>query len=184
MDPHGSVDRGISSVPAARLRGGSPLSEVNDRGVAPDDASRQAFAAAGVSEARDGDAGTRGGWGTSARHDGLSLRRRKWSEALQEGMTEAEGLHCRGCALVASDKASIGNAREDTVVSGLPTSTSSERLEILDDGSHILSFSIVDGEACLKNYHPYPLSPRSSRAPTAPSSSHMSFMMASDIGAQ
>ncbi|KAI4993889.1 hypothetical protein ZWY2020_008202 [Hordeum vulgare] len=54
-------------------------------------------------------------------------------------------------ALVASDKTD-GNAREDTVVSGLPTSTSSERLEILDDGSHILSFSIVDGEHCLRNY--------------------------------
>ncbi|XP_044975444.1 abscisic acid receptor PYL9-like [Hordeum vulgare subsp. vulgare] len=58
----------------------------------------------------------------------------------------------RTSALVAGDEASIGKAWEDTVVSGLPTSTSSERLEILDDGRHILSFSIVDGEHCLCNY--------------------------------
>lgn len=91
MDPHGSVSGGVSSTPAARLRGGSALSGVNGRGVAPDDASRRAFAAAGVSEARDGGAGTRGGRGTSARHDGRSLRRRTWSGALREGMTEVEG---------------------------------------------------------------------------------------------
>ncbi|KAI5006011.1 hypothetical protein ZWY2020_033254 [Hordeum vulgare] len=50
----------------------------------------------------------------------------------------------RTSALVAGDEASIGKAWEDTFVSGLPTFTSSERLEILDDGRHILSFSIVD----------------------------------------
>ncbi|KAI5002125.1 hypothetical protein ZWY2020_026775 [Hordeum vulgare] len=50
----------------------------------------------------------------------------------------------RTSALVAGDEASVGNAREDTVVSGLPAFTSSERLEILDNGRHILSFSIVD----------------------------------------
>ncbi|KAI5015017.1 hypothetical protein ZWY2020_056407 [Hordeum vulgare] len=42
--------------------------------------------------------------------------------------------------------------REDTVVPGLPASTSIERLEILDDGCHILSFSIVGGEHRLRNY--------------------------------
>uniref|UniRef100_A0A8I6YP14 Uncharacterized protein n=1 Tax=Hordeum vulgare subsp. vulgare TaxID=112509 RepID=A0A8I6YP14_HORVV len=58
----------------------------------------------------------------------------------------------RTSALVAGDEASIGNTREDTVVSGLPASTSSERLEILDNGRHIPSLSIVDGVHCLRNY--------------------------------
>ncbi|KAF2304118.1 hypothetical protein GH714_027377 [Hevea brasiliensis] len=37
----------------------------------------------------------------------------------------------------------IGSIREVTVVSGLPASTSTERLEILDDEKHILSFRVV-----------------------------------------
>lgn len=39
-----------------------------------------------------------------------------------------------------------------TVVSGLPASTSTERLEILDEERHILSFRVVGGEHRLNNY--------------------------------
>lgn len=46
----------------------------------------------------------------------------------------------------------VGSIREVTVVSGLPASTSTERLEILDDEKHIVSFSMVGGEHRLKNY--------------------------------
>ncbi|KAF7830477.1 abscisic acid receptor PYL2-like [Senna tora] len=46
----------------------------------------------------------------------------------------------------------VGSIREVTVVSGLPASTSTERLEILDDHKHILSFRVVGGEHRLKNY--------------------------------
>ncbi|KAF5748311.1 hypothetical protein HS088_TW04G00263 [Tripterygium wilfordii] len=46
----------------------------------------------------------------------------------------------------------VGSIREVTVVSGLPASTSTERLEILDDEKHILSFRVVGGEHRLKNY--------------------------------
>ncbi|KAL9676955.1 hypothetical protein QQ045_005178 [Rhodiola kirilowii] len=46
----------------------------------------------------------------------------------------------------------VGSIREVTVVSGLPASTSTERLEILDDEHHVLSFSVVGGEHRLKNY--------------------------------
>ncbi|OAY26845.1 abscisic acid receptor PYL2 [Manihot esculenta] len=46
----------------------------------------------------------------------------------------------------------IGSIRELTVVSGLPASTSTERLEILDDEKHILSFKVVGGEHRLNNY--------------------------------
>ncbi|KAM0827965.1 hypothetical protein ACQ4PT_067851 [Festuca glaucescens] len=58
----------------------------------------------------------------------------------------------RTCALAAGDGASVGSVREVTVVSGLPASTSTERLEILDDDRHILSFSVVGGEHRLRNY--------------------------------
>ncbi|KAI9106614.1 hypothetical protein K1719_022142 [Acacia pycnantha] len=46
----------------------------------------------------------------------------------------------------------VGSIREVTVVSGLPASTSTERLEMLDDTKHILSFRVVGGEHRLKNY--------------------------------
>ncbi|XP_051119762.1 abscisic acid receptor PYL2-like [Andrographis paniculata] len=46
----------------------------------------------------------------------------------------------------------VGTIRELTVVSGLPASTSTERLEILDDERHILSFRVVGGEHRLNNY--------------------------------
>uniref|UniRef100_A0ACD5WTW0 Uncharacterized protein n=1 Tax=Avena sativa TaxID=4498 RepID=A0ACD5WTW0_AVESA len=58
----------------------------------------------------------------------------------------------RTCALAAGDGASVGSVREVTVVSGLPASNSTERLEILDDDRHILSFSVVGGEHRLRNY--------------------------------
>ncbi|KAK7410135.1 hypothetical protein VNO78_00676 [Psophocarpus tetragonolobus] len=46
----------------------------------------------------------------------------------------------------------VGSIREVTVVSGLPASTSTERLEILDDHNHLLSFRVVGGEHRLHNY--------------------------------
>ncbi|KAJ7558980.1 hypothetical protein O6H91_04G064100 [Diphasiastrum complanatum] len=47
---------------------------------------------------------------------------------------------------------SVGSTRDITLVSGLPASTSTERLEILDDDQHILSFRVLGGEHRLKNY--------------------------------
>ncbi|KAI5006118.1 hypothetical protein ZWY2020_033361 [Hordeum vulgare] len=58
----------------------------------------------------------------------------------------------KSCALAAGDGATVGSVREVTVVSGLPASTSTERLEILDDDRHILSFCVVGGEHRLRNY--------------------------------
>lgn len=46
----------------------------------------------------------------------------------------------------------VGSIREVTVISGLPASTSTERLELLDDERHILSFRVVGGEHRLNNY--------------------------------
>ncbi|KAL7146180.1 hypothetical protein ABFS83_06G023600 [Erythranthe nasuta] len=46
----------------------------------------------------------------------------------------------------------IGSLREVDVKSGLPATTSTERLELLDDNEHILSVRIIGGDHRLKNY--------------------------------
>ncbi|KAK9273265.1 hypothetical protein L1049_018072 [Liquidambar formosana] len=56
----------------------------------------------------------------------------------------------KSCSM--SGDGGVGSIREVTVVSGLPASTSTERLEILDDEKHILSFRVVGGEHRLQNY--------------------------------
>lgn len=57
----------------------------------------------------------------------------------------------KSCNIMQGD-GGVGSIREVTVVSGLPASTSTERLEILDDDNHILSFSVVGGQHRLKDY--------------------------------
>lgn len=46
----------------------------------------------------------------------------------------------------------IGSLREVDVRSGLPATTSTERLEQLDDEEHILGINIIGGDHRLKNY--------------------------------
>ncbi|KAI3897614.1 hypothetical protein MKW92_045601 [Papaver armeniacum] len=58
----------------------------------------------------------------------------------------------KSCKITRGDGRSVGSVREVTVISGLPASTSTERLEILDDEKHILSFRVIGGEHRLKNY--------------------------------
>ncbi|CAN6237607.1 unnamed protein product [Urochloa humidicola] len=58
----------------------------------------------------------------------------------------------KSCDLKSGDGATVGSVREVTVVSGLPASTSTERLEILDDDRHVLSFRVVGGDHRLRNY--------------------------------
>ncbi|KAL4557840.1 hypothetical protein LXL04_036034 [Taraxacum kok-saghyz] len=56
----------------------------------------------------------------------------------------------------------VGTLREIHVISGLPAARSTERLEILDDEQHVMSFSVVGGDHRLANYrsvttlHPTP----------------------------
>ncbi|XP_065017842.1 abscisic acid receptor PYL8-like [Musa acuminata AAA Group] len=46
----------------------------------------------------------------------------------------------------------VGSVREVNVKSGLPATTSTERLELLDDNEHVLSVKIVGGDHRLRNY--------------------------------
>lgn len=51
---------------------------------------------------------------------------------------------------VAQGNLQIGSVREINVKSGLPATTSTERLEFLDDNEHILSIRIVGGDHRLR----------------------------------
>ncbi|XP_022992404.1 abscisic acid receptor PYL8-like [Cucurbita maxima] len=54
--------------------------------------------------------------------------------------------------VVRGDGLGIGSLREVDVKSGLPATTSTERLELLDDEEHILGVKIVGGDHRLRNY--------------------------------
>ncbi|KAK7320575.1 hypothetical protein VNO77_30186 [Canavalia gladiata] len=58
----------------------------------------------------------------------------------------------KSCHVVAGDDIRVGALREVRVVSGLPAVSSTERLEILDDERHVISFSVVGGIHRLRNY--------------------------------
>lgn len=67
----------------------------------------------------------------------------------------------KSCHVVNGD-GNVGTVREIRVISGLPAANSTERLEILDDERHVISFSMVGGDHRLANYksvttlHPSP----------------------------
>ncbi|KAB1218446.1 Abscisic acid receptor PYL2 [Morella rubra] len=56
----------------------------------------------------------------------------------------------KSCTMVSNGE--VGSTREIRVISGLPASTSTERLEVLDDQNRILSFRVVGGDHRLHNY--------------------------------
>ena len=60
-----------------------------------------------------------------------------WSVVRRFDQPQAYKRFVRSCALLAGD-GGVGTLREVRVVSGLPAASSRERLEILDDESHVL----------------------------------------------
>lgn len=57
----------------------------------------------------------------------------------------------KSCHVISGD-GDVGTLRRVRVVSGLPAATSEERLEILDDRRHVISFSVVGGDHRLSKY--------------------------------
>ncbi|CAL9097224.1 unnamed protein product, partial [Musa acuminata var. zebrina] len=74
-----------------------------------------------------------------------------WSVVRRFDRPQAYKRFVRRCDVVVGD-GDVGTLREVSVVSGLPAATSTERLEILDDERHVLSFRVVGGEHRLANY--------------------------------
>ncbi|KZV34936.1 hypothetical protein F511_04910 [Dorcoceras hygrometricum] len=74
-----------------------------------------------------------------------------WSLVRRFDRPQAYKLFLKSCHVVLGG-GEVGTVREVRVVSGLPAESSTERLEVLDDERHVLSFSIVGGDNRLNNY--------------------------------
>ncbi|XP_068642487.1 abscisic acid receptor PYL4-like [Aristolochia californica] len=74
-----------------------------------------------------------------------------WSVVRRFDNPQAYKHFVKSCSLITGD-GDVGTLREVRVVSGLPAISSTERLEILDDERHVLSFSVVGGDHRLANY--------------------------------
>ncbi|KAL5720914.1 Abscisic acid receptor pyl4 [Ranunculus cassubicifolius] len=74
-----------------------------------------------------------------------------WSIVRRFDNPQAYKHFVKSCQVLVGD-GEVGTLREVHVVSGLPAESSQERLEILDDERHVLSFSVVGGDHRLANY--------------------------------
>ena len=74
-----------------------------------------------------------------------------WSVVRRFDNPQAYKHFLKSCHVIVGD-GNVGTLREVQVISGLPANNSTERLEILDDESHVISFSVVGGEHRLSNY--------------------------------
>ncbi|KAJ6381510.1 hypothetical protein OIU77_030233 [Salix suchowensis] len=74
-----------------------------------------------------------------------------WSVVRHFDNPQAYKHFVKSCHVILGD-GDVGTLREVHVISGLPAAKSTERLEILDDERHVISFSVVGGDHRLANY--------------------------------
>ncbi|XP_009766300.1 abscisic acid receptor PYL4-like [Nicotiana sylvestris] len=74
-----------------------------------------------------------------------------WSLVRRFDNPQAYKHFLKSCHVIGGD-GNVGTLREVRVISGLPAASSTERLEILDDEKHVISFSVVGGDHRLNNY--------------------------------
>lgn len=74
-----------------------------------------------------------------------------WSVVRRFDNPQAYKHFVKSCHVIVGD-GDVGTLREVQVISGLPAANSTERLEILDDEHHVISFSVVGGDHRLSNY--------------------------------
>ncbi|KAL6987891.1 Abscisic acid receptor pyl4 [Sarracenia purpurea var. burkii] len=74
-----------------------------------------------------------------------------WSVVRRFDNPQAYKHFVKSCHLINGD-GKVGTVREVVIISGLPAANSTERLEILDEERHVISFSVVGGDHRLANY--------------------------------
>ncbi|KAH0632837.1 hypothetical protein KY284_035623 [Solanum tuberosum] len=74
-----------------------------------------------------------------------------WSVLRRFDNPQAYKHFVKSCHVIGGD-GNVGTLREVRVISGLPAANSMERLEILDEERHVISFSVVGGDHRLVNY--------------------------------
>ncbi|RAL52321.1 unnamed protein product [Cuscuta campestris] len=74
-----------------------------------------------------------------------------WSLLRRFDNPQAYKSFVKSCHVIVGD-GDVGTLREVSVVSGLPAASSTERLEILDEEEHVISFAVVGGDHRLSNY--------------------------------
>ncbi|CAA2972285.1 Hypothetical predicted protein [Olea europaea subsp. europaea] len=74
-----------------------------------------------------------------------------WSVVRRFDNPQAYKHFLKSCHVIVGN-GNVGTLREVHVISGLPAVNSTERLEILDDERHVMSFSVVGGDHRLENY--------------------------------
>ncbi|XP_073155456.1 abscisic acid receptor PYL12-like [Henckelia pumila] len=74
-----------------------------------------------------------------------------WSVVRRFDNPQAYKHFVKSCHVILGD-GGVGTLRQIRVISGLPAASSVERLEILDDERHVISFSMVGGDHRLANY--------------------------------
>ncbi|KAL3510341.1 hypothetical protein ACH5RR_029742 [Cinchona calisaya] len=75
-----------------------------------------------------------------------------WSIVNRFDKPQAYKNFIKGSKIIVGDGNVVGSVRKVEVITGLPASNSTERLEILDNELHVLSFSIIGGDHRLSNY--------------------------------
>ncbi|XP_057801135.1 abscisic acid receptor PYL4-like [Salvia miltiorrhiza] len=74
-----------------------------------------------------------------------------WSVVRRFDNPQAYKHFVKSCHVILGD-GDVGTLREIRVISGMPAVSSTERLEILDEERHVISFRIVGGDHRLANY--------------------------------
>lgn len=74
-----------------------------------------------------------------------------WSFARRFAEPQVYKRLIQGCDLVEGD-GGVGSVRQLHLVSSIPATSSKERLEILDEDQHIISFRVLEGSHRLQNY--------------------------------
>ncbi|KAI3964843.1 hypothetical protein MKW92_008163 [Papaver armeniacum] len=75
-----------------------------------------------------------------------------WSLISRFDQPQTWKIFVRSCRIVNGDGRRTGSIREVRLVSGLPATSSTERLDLLDNENHVMCVSIIGGDHRLNNY--------------------------------